>query len=68
VSDDKRRKLIDEARLLHAGKIVPMRLAAQLEKCCNGCPKPPKAPSLVLCENCLAKLNAKWEALFERYR
>ena len=68
MSDDERCRLIDEARLPHAGEIVPMRLATQLEKCCNGCPKPPKAPSLVLCEDCLAKLNAKLEAFFESYK
>ncbi len=34
-----------------------------LKSCCNGCPKPPKPPSWVLCEDCFAKLDAKMEAL-----
>lgn len=28
-----------------------------LEQCCNGCLKPPKPPSWVLCEDCLDKLD-----------
>lgn len=38
-----------------------------LKRCCNGCPDPPQPPSLVLCKECLAKLDAKWQALAERY-
>lgn len=34
-----------------------------LEKCCNGCDKPPKRPSLVLCEDCLKKLDKKMNTL-----
>jgi hypothetical protein len=34
-----------------------------LESCCNGCPKPPKPPSWVLCEDCFAKLDAQMQAL-----
>lgn len=34
-----------------------------LEKCCNGCDKPPKKPSWVLCEDCLAALDKKMTGL-----
>jgi hypothetical protein len=33
------------------------------KKCCNGCDAPVQAPSKVLCKECLAKLDAKFEAL-----
>jgi len=39
-----------------------------LKRCCNGCDKPPKPPSWVLCEDCFAKLDAKMEALVNTYR
>lgn len=30
-----------------------------LDQCCNGCDAPPRLPSYVLCEACLAELDAK---------
>ncbi len=34
-----------------------------LKKCCNGCDKPPKRPSYVLCEDCLRALDKKMHDL-----
>ena len=41
-------------------------LRKPLKRCVNGCDAPPKAPSLVLCAACFAKLDAKFEALRAR--
>jgi hypothetical protein len=42
------------------------RKRGPLASCCNGCPKPPKPPSWVLCEDCFAKLDAQMQALGKR--
>lgn len=34
-----------------------------LKSCCNGCRKPPKPPSWVLCEDCFAKLDQQMKDL-----
>lgn len=36
-------------------------LTKPLKKCCNGCDKPPKPPSWVLCEDCFKKLDEKMQ-------
>ena len=38
-------------------------MSKPLAKCCNGCGKPPKPPSWVLCEDRFAVLDAKMETL-----
>ena len=37
------------------------------KKCANGCDKPVKAPSKVLCEDCLAQLDVKFHNLFQKW-
>jgi len=36
-----------------------------LKSCANGCDKPPKPPSLVICEDCLNGITRKLEATLE---
>lgn len=33
-----------------------------LEKCANGCDRPPDPPSLVICRECMDKITAKLQA------
>ena len=34
-----------------------------LKSCANGCAKPPKPPSLVICEDCIAKITRTLEEM-----
>ena len=37
-----------------------------LKSCVNGCHTPPKPPSLVICEDCIAKITRTLEETLER--
>ena len=34
-----------------------------LKRCANGCDRPPKPPSLVICGECMDRITAKMEAM-----
>jgi hypothetical protein len=37
-----------------------------LKRCANGCDKPPKPPSLVICEDCLKGISEKMEQMIAK--
>ena len=43
------------------------RCRLPLASCANGCPEPPKAPSLVLCAKCMAQLTAKMQRIIDEW-
>jgi hypothetical protein len=44
-----------------------MQLRAPLKKCSNGCDAPPKAPSWVLCADCMHKLREKMQRIVDEW-
>lgn len=42
-----------------------MEVMKPLKWCANGCKKPPKPPSLVICEDCLDGISDKFQQMID---